>query len=100
MNKQKRKLKALVLSTAMAALMLLAIPTANAQGKPGGLFGGSSQTETCKQGMLRSTGVDINTNGGLLNDDFGEEEPLGSGLVILIGAGLGYVTLKKKEDKQ
>jgi hypothetical protein len=24
--------------------------------------------------------------------------PVGSGLVILIGAGLGYVALKKKED--
>ena len=37
--------------------------------------------------------------------NFGETEPdptapLGSGLAILIGAGLGYVALKKKEDKQ
>jgi hypothetical protein len=32
------------------------------------------------------------------NDDFGT--PLGSGFVILLGAGLGYIALKKKEDEQ
>ena len=35
---------------------------------------------------------------GIQNDDFGA--PLGSGIAILLGAGLGYVALKKKEDKQ
>ena len=94
-----KNLKMLALSLGLATLMLLAIPAANAQSKQGGLFGGNSQAETSKQGMLRNT-VTINTNGGLLNDDFGDEEPLGSGLVILLGAGLGYVALKKKEDKQ
>lgn len=29
-----------------------------------------------------------------------QEVPLGCGIVILLGAGLGYVALKKKEDKQ
>ena len=29
-----------------------------------------------------------------------QEVPLGSGIAILIGAGLGYLALKKKEDKQ
>ena len=37
---------------------------------------------------------------GITNDAFGNEAPLGSGLVILFGAGLGYVALKKKEDEQ
>ena len=31
---------------------------------------------------------------------FQDPVPLGSGIVILIGAGLGYVALKKKEDEQ
>lgn len=31
---------------------------------------------------------------------FQEPAPLGSGIAILIGAGLGYIALKKKEDKQ
>jgi len=45
-------------------------------------------------------------NDDLTNGYFGEAEPeypevpLGSGLAILVGAGLGYVALKKKEDKQ
>jgi hypothetical protein len=38
-------------------------------------------------------GIDVNTQ------DFGQS-PLGSGIAILIGAGLGYVALKKKEDEQ
>ena len=37
---------------------------------------------------------------GITNDGFGSDAPIGSGLVILIGAGLGYVALKKKEDEQ
>ena len=35
----------------------------------------------------------------ITNDGFGTS-PLGSGIAILIGAGLGYVALKKKEDEQ
>lgn len=35
----------------------------------------------------------------ITNDDF-VPTPLGSGLLILVGAGLGYVALKKKEDEQ
>lgn len=38
---------------------------------------------------------DINL--GITNDDF--ETPLGSGIVILLGAGLGYAALKKKEEE-
>lgn len=34
------------------------------------------------------------------NETFSVDAPLGSGIVILIGAGLGYVALKKKEDEQ
>jgi LPXTG-motif cell wall-anchored protein len=38
--------------------------------------------------------------GDITNDGFGSNAPLGSGIAILIGAGLGYVALKKKEDEQ
>ena len=42
--------------------------------------------------------VNSDVASGITNDDF--ETPLGSGLVILLGAGLGYMALKRKEDKQ
>ena len=41
-----------------------------------------------------------NTEEGISNYGIGETVPVGCGLVILIGAGLGYVALKKKEDEQ
>ncbi len=44
----------------------------------------------------RSGGIGINAT----IQGFEEPAPLGSGIAILIGAGLGYVALKKKEDKQ
>ena len=34
--------------------------------------------------------------GGITNQQFGA--PLGSGLLVLVAAGAGYVALKKKED--
>ena len=55
--------------------------------------------------LLRSGGDNGTVSGGgleVLTQGFGEAapSPLGSGIVILIGAGLGYVALKKKEDEQ
>ncbi len=92
-------LKAIVLSLGLAAMMLPA--NAMAQGtskRPGGLFGfndlfvaeGLFQTKSEEDEL--EFNVDIQT--------FEEPAPLGSGIVILIGAGLGYVALKKKEDEQ
>ena len=42
--------------------------------------------------------INSNVGSGIDNEDF--NMPLGSGLVILLGGGLGYWALKKKEDKQ
>ena len=65
----------------------------------GGLFSSSD--------VFWNSRFGINLNPQVLsNGNFGEPEPeypdapLGSGIAILIGAGLGYVALKKKEDKQ
>ena len=47
----------------------------------------------------RDGGDDPTTNitgGGITNQTFGA--PLGSGLLIMVAAGAGYVALKKKED--
>ena len=44
---------------------------------------------------------DLEIDGDFSIETFGENDaPVGSGIVILIGAGLGYVALKKKEDEQ
>ena len=99
MLRKKKTLKAIALSFGLAALLLPAT-TMNAQSRPGGLFGTDQSTDDYYSGML------IQIRSGeyfqFANANFGEEEdaPLGSGLALLIGAGLGYVALKRKEDKQ
>lgn len=103
-----KKKKALVLSLAMAALMALPTTTFAQCEKEGGLFGTANTPASnggFGDGLLRknskSTPASLN-DGGLSNGDFGEEPnaPLGSGIAVLMGLGLGYVALKKKEDEQ
>ena len=94
---KKNSLKAIALSLGLAAMLL---PANNLAAQDGGLFcrGASADNETFNnRGLIP---INVNTDNGISNDDFGGEAPLGSGLAILIGAGLGYVALKKKEDKQ
>ena len=70
----------------------------NAQSRPGGLFGTDPQTnDNSPEGLMNRNRSGVSFV--LSNDNF-EPAPLGSGLVLLIGAGLGYVALKKKEDEQ
>jgi len=40
------------------------------------------------------------TEGIINNQTFGQDVPLGSGLVLLMAAGTGYALLKRKEDEQ
>ena len=104
MKKNNKKLKALVLSLGLGAAMLTA-PSVKAQGVFGDMldnyYAEKEQTSQSGGALLRGNGdrrdgmgVDVNTQ------DFGQPAPLGSGIAILIGAGLGYVALKKKEDEQ
>jgi len=100
MKNDKRNLKTIVFSLGLAAMTLTA-NNLNAQ-NGGGLFGRGSTSSDCatsssKESLLKE-GEPISINGGIQNDDFGA--PLGGGIAILIGAGLGYVALKKKEDEQ
>lgn len=88
MKTNKKSLKAIVLSLGLA-VMTLAANNLNAQDR--GLFGcGASESELAN----RNAGTSFTVN----TQDFGQDAPLGSGIAILIGAGLGYVALKKKED--
>ena len=104
MLRKKNSLKAIALSLGLAALLLPA-NTLNAQSRPGDLFGSEPQANgNSPKGLMEQnrSGETLEiSDSGITNGNFGEQPtPLGSGLVLLIGAGLGYVALKKKEDKQ
>lgn len=90
-------MKTLVFSLGLA-VMMLAANNLNAQDR--GLFGRGAMPETTTDnGSMNRGGINDNTGTGFTNETFGET-PLGSGLLILLGAGLGYVALKKEEDEQ
>ena len=100
----KKTLKTIVFSLVLAALTLTA-NNMNAQNDGSrGMFGRGASFESAEQGsktLFRNDYVnsgDASISGGITNSGIGEQAPLGSGLVILLGAGLGYVALKKKED--
>ena len=101
MKNNKRKLKAIVLSMVLAAGMLLPASSFAQEGAKGGMFGRGDLFES--GGLFRGL-MDAQGEGDpefdITNQGIGEQAPLGSGIVILIGAGLGYVALKKKEDEQ
>ena len=102
----KKTMKIIVFSLVLAAMTLTA-NNMNAQNDGNrGLLGRGVSSESLEHGSgtlfqingVRSGAGDATITGGIQNDNF--QSPLGSGLVILLGAGLGYVALKKKEDKQ
>jgi hypothetical protein len=70
----------------------------NTTERPGGLFGPNDQSRTSLLNQKTVNGEEWNLNVG--TQTFQDPAPLGSGIAILIGAGLGYVALKKKEDEQ
>ena len=104
MFKNNNKRKAIALSLGLAALTLTA-NNLNAQ-NDGGLFGRGVTSDNAEYSSREGGVITVSssTGGGFTNGYFGEGDPnpvpLGNGIAILIGAGLGYVALKKKEDKQ
>lgn len=99
MKNHKKSLKTLVFSLGLA-VMTLAANNLNAQNDGSrGLFGrGETADNSANSGSRGMMNINDNTGTGFSNEEFGA--PLGSGIAILIGAGLGYVALKKKEDEQ
>jgi hypothetical protein len=99
MKTKKMNLKAIVLSLGLVAMMLPANAMVQETAKrPGGLFGFSDQFVGEGLFQIRAEEEEWDLNVQIQN--FQDPAPLGSGIAILIGAGLGYVALKKKEDKQ
>lgn len=123
MKNSKSKKKAIVLSLGLAATLLSA-PNVSAQNNSiRGLWSKCDLFNYGNRGRLEMEPA-VNTlnedDRGLFNkdniiysgrgynemnltvntQDFGQDVPLGSGIAILVGAGLGYAVLKRKEDKQ
>ncbi len=89
MKNSKSKKKAIALSFGVTA-MLLTATNLNAQYLNNrGLFGRGSNAE---YGNRNYSEMQLTVN----TQDFGQDVPLGSGIVILIGTGLCYVVLKKR----
>ena len=96
-----KTLKTIVFSLGLAAMMAPA--TMNAQINRGLLQNPYKSQDDHRQGAMGRGSLNIpgNSEEGITNQGIGDNSaPLGSGLVILLGAGLGYVALKKKEDEQ
>ena len=126
MDKKKKKLKVVALLIAMAEGLFLSPPIVAQNDGPQGLFergnnnGGSSRSEVDVSGLLNqgfgATSGDLTnqgfgfTQGGLDNQEFGGthggitnqtfDAPLSSGLLILLAAGVGYATLKKRKSNR
>ena len=102
-------MKTIVFSLALAAMMLTA-NNMNAQNDGSrGMMGRGTSIEGAEQGsktlfqingVRNGAGDATITGSGIQNGSFGEEVPLGGGIAIMLVAGLGYVALKKREDKQ
>ncbi len=105
----KKTMKTIVFSLVLAAMTLTAT-SLNAQNRNGGGLFGMGETpdnvDNGTRGVLNVNGtrgalnVSGNVEGGISNFGIGEDEnaPIGSGIVIMLAAGLGYVAFKKKED--
>ena len=86
--KKITKIKAMLIAL-MIFMGLIAPLTATAQ-RSDGFFKNSGNYEN------RTEGINDNTGGGIHNDDFGA--PLGSGLLILTAAGVGYAICRRKNS--
>lgn len=101
----KKTMKSIVFSFVLAAMTLTA-NNLNAQDEESrGVMRRGASVENSQNGSKSLFHKDAANRGttdisGLSNQSFGDPTPapLGSGIAILIGAGLGYVALKKKED--
>ena len=102
-------MKTIVFLFVLAAITLTANNLNAQNARSRGLFGRGASFENVEYGSKtlfqingeRSGAGDATITGsGITNGSFGVEVPLGGGIAIMLVAGLGYVALKKKEDKQ
>lgn len=102
MKRNTKSLKAIVLSMVLAAGMLLpAEGYAQENSKWGGGLFGRGATED-SDGWLRGLFnlQEEEEEGEIDIYGIGEEVPLGSGVVIMLAAGLGYWAINKKKENE
>ena len=103
MRIEKKKLKTVVLSLALAGMMW----PANVIAQQGGMLGHGKTTETQNHSLFGRGG---GSSDGLSLQNFGEdkddltlqnfgEAPLGSGWLILMASGVGYAALKSRKKQ-
>ena len=121
MDKLRKRTKAIALSVAMTAFLSLPL---GALGQGQGLFGESGDSEgghgflgRGNRGTTEGTfthqtfGNDYdgtfmhqtfgnNHEGNFTHQTFGNNTPVGSGLFILLSAGVGYAATKRKKNKK
>ena len=88
------KTKILVLAMAAGLFLSASLSAQEQNNRQGGLFGHENTPESTERGLMNRSTV----SGGLDNQAFGQNVPVGSGLLILFGAAAGYAIIKKKED--
>lgn len=88
------KTKMPILAMAAGLLLSTSLFAQEQNNRQGGLFGQQNTSENTERGLMNRS----NVSGGLNNQAFGQNVPIGSGLLVLFGAAAGYAIIKKKED--
>lgn len=88
MKKFSKQTKAFVIAAAMVVMLLLPT-TSNAQTKMDGFFNSSDMSDFVDRTSWEFV---------VINQQFGNKEPLGSGLIIMTVAGASYVALRRKKE--
>ena len=93
-GKFRMKIKMPIMAIVAMLLLSTSLFAQEQNNKQGGLFSRGNTADYTERGLMNRS----NVSGGLNNQAFGQDVPLGSGLLILFGAAAGYAIIKKKED--
>ena len=93
-GKSRMKTKMPILAMAVGLFLSTSLSAQEQNNRQGGLFGQQNTSDNTERGLMNRS----NVSGGLNNQAFGQDVPLGNGLLILFGVAAGYAIVKKKED--
>lgn len=93
-GKSRVKIKMPILAMVTGLFLSASLSAQEQNNRPGGLFGIEKIFERPERGLMNRDDISEDLN----NQAFGQEVPIGSELLILLGAATGYLIIKKKED--